>query len=102
MPDGELDLSLGRTPEEALASIHGMIAMLTLQAGDQKGEPTPGALHALRCAARRDPIAAYNLGNYFAESLSQGPRRPRRRRNSLLLFERAAVEGMSRLLDASA
>src|SRR5271165_1229678 len=90
--DRDFDLSLSRTLEEELASVHGIVAMLTLQRGDRPGNSTRGAFHVLRAAARRDPIAAYNLGNYLAESVVEGRPRPRRRVTSLRLFERAAVE----------
>lgn len=98
----EFDLSLSRTSEEMIASLDGMIAMMTLQVGDQPGKPARGAFHALRCAARLDPISAYNLGNHFSQSIDRaGLRRPRRRLSALAAFERAAAEGLSRLLDAS-
>lgn len=99
---GEFGPSLPRTLDEAWAAIEGTIAVRMLREAERPGWPTRGAYHALRRAARFDPIAAYDLGDRMARSAGAGPRRPRRHLTGLRLFERAAAAGMGRLLDASA
>jgi hypothetical protein len=91
---------------EALASLQGQLAMLRLEKRylEQKDGPVPSRLksyHELRIAARRDPIAAYNLGNFMSESAEMEPNRRKRRKLALRLFEAAAVMGMERLKNAS-
>jgi hypothetical protein len=59
------------------------------------------AFHKLRAAARHDPIAAYNLGNYLLESAEMATGRRRRAGLALRMFEEAAVMGMERLRNPS-
>ena len=93
--DYPIDLSLPRTPSEGLAMIEGQLAMLDLTTAHAAGPARLAAFEKLRGAARLDPIAAYNLGNYFADP--PGSLRPRRRQLSLTLFNRAIELGLARL-----
>ena len=101
------EISLPRDELEALASVQGQLAMYVLEERhslDQKGGPVPSrlkAFHKLRVAARRDPIAAYNLGNFMSESAELNLGRRKRKELALRLFESAAVMGMERLRNAS-
>ena len=100
--DGDpLEASLPSNTEEMLAMIEGELAIYQISQMPA-GPGRSHAFHALRRAAKIDPIAAYNLGLTFSES-AETLKRPWAKRDivSLKLFERAIEIGCGRLSNPS-
>jgi hypothetical protein len=90
---------LGETPIEKLATLEGQLAMFDLFHKLTPGKERFKAFHRLRVAARDCPSAAYNLGNYFSDTI--GRSRRRRAESAIRMFAQAAEMGLDRLKDAS-
>lgn len=92
--------SLASDAADRLAHVEGQLAMAEIMVQQNRGKPYWKQLMRLKRAAQRDPVAAYNLGNYLNDGELPGHERPRRRSLIMRFYEQAATLGLDRIVNA--